>query len=182
MKNFITAKLCANDTNAFPHSMFKWRSHSGDDVTAYFTRVSYQGEYDVGRVFECRNGNRQSSIADISFGMFGYGDGGSGSTTDMLERAEALKNIPGVPETVNSSAHEFFDEIGKKPTNSRSTTASSILKITEEHLQVRRSSRKTTGAASLHSETRRYCHPPPSSWEKAIMTAQSLKDCGKYCL
>lgn len=50
MKNFITAKLCANDTNAFPHSMFKWRSHSGDDVTAYFTRVSYQGEYDVGRV------------------------------------------------------------------------------------------------------------------------------------
>ncbi len=114
MKNFITAKLCANDTNAFLHSMFKWRSHSGDDVTAYFTRVSYQGEYDVGRVFECRNGNRQSSIADISFGMFGYGDGGSGSTTDMLERAEALKNIPGVPETVNSSAHEFFDEIGKK--------------------------------------------------------------------
>lgn len=114
MKNFITAKLCANDTNAFPHSMFKWRSHSGDDVTAYFTRVSYQGEYDVGRVFECRNGNKQSSIADISFGMFGYGDGGSGSTTDMLERAEALKNIPGVPETVNSSAHEFFDEIGKK--------------------------------------------------------------------
>lgn len=114
MKNFITAKLCANDTNAFPHSMFKWRSHSGDDVIAYFTRVSYQGEYDVGRVFECRNGNKQSSIADISFGMFGYGDGGSGSTTDMLERAEALKNIPGVPETVNSSAHEFFDEIGKK--------------------------------------------------------------------
>lgn len=114
MKNFITAKLCANDTNAFLHSMFKWRSHSGDDVTAYFTRVSYQGEYDVGRVFECRNGNKQSSIADISFGMFGYGDGGSGSTTDMLERAEALKNIPGVPETVNSSAHEFFDEIGKK--------------------------------------------------------------------
>ena len=114
MKNFITAKLCANDTNAFPHSMFKWRSHSGDDVIAYFTRVSYQGEYDVGRVFECRNGNKQSSIADISFGMFGYGDGGSGSTTDMLERAEALKNIPGVPETVNSSAHEFFEEIGKK--------------------------------------------------------------------
>lgn len=114
MKNFITAKLCANDTNVFPHSMFKWRSYSGDDVTAYFTRVSYQGEYDVGRVFECRNGNKQSSIADISFGMFGYGDGGSGSTTDMLERAEALKNIPGVPETVNSSAHEFFEEIGKK--------------------------------------------------------------------
>lgn len=69
MKNFITAKLCANDTNAFLHSMFKWRSHSGDDVTAYFTRVSYQGEYDVGRVFECRNGNRQSSIADISLNI-----------------------------------------------------------------------------------------------------------------
>lgn len=51
---------------------------------------------------------------EMFFGMFGYGDGGSGSTTDMLERAEALKNIPGVPETVNSSAHEFFEEIGKK--------------------------------------------------------------------
>ena len=31
---------------------------------------------------------------EMFFGMFGYGDGGSGSTTDMLERAEALKKYP----------------------------------------------------------------------------------------
>lgn len=113
MKNFITAKLHFNDMNEFPYSMFRWRSHSGDDVTAYFTRSPYQGEYDIRQVFEVKDGNRQSAVKDVSFGMFGYGDGGSGSTVEMLERAESLKNIPGVPEVVNSSAHEFFDEISE---------------------------------------------------------------------
>ena len=113
MKNFITAKLHFNDTNEFPYSMFRWRSHSGDDVTAYFTRAPYQGEYDIRQVFEVKDGNRQSAVKDVSFGMFGYGDGGSGSTVEMLERAEALKNIPGVPEVVNSSAREFFDGISE---------------------------------------------------------------------
>ena len=89
MKNFITAKLHFNDTNEFPYSMFRWRSHSGDDVTAYFTRAPYQGEYDIRQVFEVKDGNRQSAVKDVSFGMFGYGDGGSGSTVEELERALA---------------------------------------------------------------------------------------------
>ncbi|MBQ6119226.1 MAG: hypothetical protein IJK98_08340, partial [Clostridia bacterium] len=35
MKYFITSKLQNNDTNEFPVSAYKWRSHSGDEVLAF---------------------------------------------------------------------------------------------------------------------------------------------------
>lgn len=113
MKSFITAKLNNNDTNPFPYSMFRWRGQSGDEVTAFFQRTHYQGEYDAAEVKACRERNLQKGICDVSFGMYGYGDGGSGATPAMLERSEALKNIPCMPEAVNGHAHEFFDETEK---------------------------------------------------------------------
>lgn len=111
MKRFITAKLHNNDTNEFPYSMFRWRGHSGDDVTAFFIRTHYQGEYDASEVKACRELNSQKGECDVSLGLYGYGDGGSGATPEMLERAKSLKNIPGMPEVVNGRAHDFFDEI-----------------------------------------------------------------------
>lgn len=113
MKSFITAKLNNNDTNEFPNSMFRWRGISGDEVTAFCQKTHYQGEYDAAEVKTARESNRQKGIADISFGMFGYGDGGSGATPAMLERSESLKNIPGMPEVINGHAYEFFGEIEK---------------------------------------------------------------------
>jgi len=111
MKRFITTKLMNNDTNDFPRSMFRWRGNSGDEVTAFFQRTHYQGEYDAQYIKESRERNFQKDTADISFGMYGYGDGGSGCTTDMLERAEALKNIPGMPDTVLAHTYDFFNDM-----------------------------------------------------------------------
>lgn len=113
MKSFITAKLNSNDTNPFPNSMFRWRGISGDEVTAFYQRTHYQGEYDAAEVKACRERNLQKGICDVSFGMYGYGDGGSGVNAEMLERAASLRNIPGMPEVVNGSANEFFDETEK---------------------------------------------------------------------
>lgn len=113
MKNFITAKLSSNDTNKFPYSMFRWRGLSGDDVTGFFVRTHYQGDFDANEVKACRETNDQKGTVDVSLGMYGYGDGGSGATIAMLERASALKNIPGMPEVVNGTSKEFFDEIGE---------------------------------------------------------------------
>lgn len=111
MRRFITTKLINNDTNAFPRSMFRWRGNSGDEVTAFFQQTHYQGEFDAEYIKGCRETNLQKDIADISFGMYGYGDGGSGCTTDMLERAEALRNIPGMPAPVLAHTYDFFDDM-----------------------------------------------------------------------
>lgn len=111
MKSFITTKLMNNDTNAFPRSMFRWRGNSGDEVTAFFQQTHYQGEFDAEYIKSARESNLQKDIADISFGMYGYGDGGSGCTTDMLERAEALRNVPGMPEPCLAHTYDFFNDM-----------------------------------------------------------------------
>lgn len=113
MKYFVTSKLYWNDTNEFPYSVFKWKSHSGDEILAYLQKQPYQGEFNAPYVINTRHNNRQNNIVDTSFGMFGYGDGGGGCTFQMLEKGSRLKKLPGVPKTRNSTAKEFFSKIEK---------------------------------------------------------------------
>ena len=110
MKYFLTSKLQYNDTNEFPMSVFKWRSHSGDEVLAYMQKVHYQGEYNPSYIKYCRKNNRQNNIVDCSFGMFGYGDGGGGCTYQMLEKGERCRKLPGLPKSKNTHVSEFFKE------------------------------------------------------------------------
>lgn len=114
MKYFLTSKLQYNDTNEFPLSVFKWRAHSGDEVLAYMQKVHYQGEYDPQYILNCRKLNRQNSIVDHSFGMFGYGDGGGGCTYQMIEQGSRAAKLPGIPKSKNAHVSEFFAEIEHK--------------------------------------------------------------------
>ncbi len=108
MKYFITAKLQSNDTQLFPQSVFRWKAHSGDEVLAYVQNVHYEGEFDPRYVYNTHHTNRQKSETGISFGMFGYGDGGGGCTFDMLESAKAIAQIPGMPKVTQELPDAFF--------------------------------------------------------------------------
>ena len=113
MKYFVTSKLTNNDTNEFPLSVFKWRSHSGDEVIAYMMKMSYESEYDAEYVKEIRKRNRQNDVVDASFGMFGYGDGGGGCTFRQVEEGRRLSKLPGIVHSEEGSVSEFFKEIEK---------------------------------------------------------------------
>ena len=113
MKYFITSKLQYNDTNEFPLSVFKWRSHSGDEVLAYMQKVHYEGDADANYIIRTRSTNRQNDLVDASMGMFGYGDGGGGCTYNMVERIRRFEKLPGVPKTREGRASDFFKEVEK---------------------------------------------------------------------
>ncbi|MBE6812212.1 MAG: alpha-mannosidase [Ruminococcaceae bacterium] len=108
MKYFITAKLQSNDTQPFPQSVFRWKAHSGDEVLAYVQNVHYEGEFDPRYVYNTHHTNRQKTETGVSFGMFGYGDGGGGCTFDMLESAKAIAQIPGMPAVKQELPDAFF--------------------------------------------------------------------------
>lgn len=108
MKYFITAKLQNNDTQPFPHSVFRWKAHSGDEVLAFVQNVHYEGEFDPRYVYNTHRTNRQKAETGVSFGMFGYGDGGGGCTFDMLESAKAIAQIPGIPKVTQELPDAFF--------------------------------------------------------------------------
>ena len=111
MKYFMTSKLFYNDTNEFPHSVFRWRSHSGDEILAYLCKQPYQSEYNAEYVTALRKNNRQNSIVDVSCGMFGYGDGGGGCTYKQVETGKRIEKLPGMPKTTNGKVADFFKAI-----------------------------------------------------------------------
>lgn len=117
MKYFLTSKLQYNDTNEFPLSVFKWRSHSGDEVVSYMQKVHYEGEADANYIKNTRKTNRQNDVVDASMGMFGYGDGGGGCTFDMVEKVRRFEKIPGLPKVKMGQANDFFAVIEKDKEN-----------------------------------------------------------------
>ena len=114
MKYFVTTKLAGNDTNAFPHSLFRWRGPSGHEVLSYFQKTHYQGDYIPSYVKETWDVNVQRGIVDTSFGMYGYGDGGSGGTTTMIDSGYAVRQMPGIPKSRMGRVDEFFPAIEGK--------------------------------------------------------------------
>lgn len=113
MKYFITSKLQNNDTNEFPLSLYKWRAHSGDEILAFMQKVPYGGDPSADYVVRARSTNRQNDLTDVSFGMYGYGDGGGGCTFDMFEKIRRYETLPGLPKVRPGKAAEFFAEAEK---------------------------------------------------------------------
>ncbi len=113
MKNFITSKLNNNDTNRFPHTLFRWKGNNGEEILAYLQRASYNGEFDIGELMDAET-NDEKKIVSTTMAMFGRGDGGGGATHDMLEKGKRLKNYPGLPATRIGHVDGFFDEVREK--------------------------------------------------------------------
>lgn len=114
MKYFYTSKLFYNDTNEFPVSTFRWKSHSGDEVLAYLLKEAYQSDCNPKYIRDVRHNNRQNNLVDASLGMFGYGDGGGGCTYDMVERLDSIAKMPGVAKVTNGFITDFFKKIEGK--------------------------------------------------------------------
>lgn len=111
MKYFITSKLRNQDTNRFPHTLFKWRGADGSEILAFNQRTHYQGDYDPAYLTEAANECDLKGTMKTAFGMFGYGDGGGGSTYRMLENAKRLNSFPGLPRARMGHPQEFFAEV-----------------------------------------------------------------------
>lgn len=113
MKYFLTSKLQNNDTNEFPMSVYKWRSHSGDEVLAYMQKVGYESDADAAYIVRTRKSNRQNELTEASMGMYGYGDGGGGCTFEMVEKLRRYNKISGLPKNSMGHAKDFFAEVEK---------------------------------------------------------------------
>jgi len=108
MKNFITAKLGGQDTNRFPHTIFRWKGNDGSEILAHMQRVGYGGEYTAETLRRAEKENDQKDVTSTAMGMFGYGDGGGGCTYAMVERGNRLKNFPGLPASKIGHVSDFF--------------------------------------------------------------------------
>lgn len=127
---FMTTKISWNEFNKMPYDTFQWEGIDGTQVLTHFMPAR---DYGVGAKegsaetehFTTYNAMLNPSQMKGSWQRYsqkylnnevlisyGYGDGGGGPTTEMLENQRRLhRGIPGCPTTVQSHALEFFRKL-----------------------------------------------------------------------
>lgn len=107
---FMTTKMNWNDTNQFPYDLFQWIGIDGTSILSYLNHGV--NEYTHPKELKDHwDSYKQKDVHPEQMLLYGHGDGGGGVTREMLKYAERSENLPGLPKTKFSTAHEFFDGI-----------------------------------------------------------------------
>jgi alpha-mannosidase len=109
---FITQKIGWNDTNMFPYRLFWWEGPDGSRLLTYFP-YDYVNDLtnprqltDWLRQFDANTGLKKMLV------LYGVGDHGGGPTPEMLNQAEAFKQLDIFPAVVYGTAREYLAWLG----------------------------------------------------------------------
>lgn len=115
--HFFTMKLNWSETNRFPYDLFLWEGLDGTRVLAHMFDNPTELDTETGGY----NSNVSPSAAFRTWQHYrgkyrypetlltvGYGDGGGGVTSEMIERARELNRFPALPSVKFGRIDEFF--------------------------------------------------------------------------
>lgn len=116
---FLTQKLSWNDVDKFPLSTFNWVGLDRSQVLCHMPPLNtYTADATVGDVLRTTTQNRSQESDPRALLLFGYGDGGGGPTSAMLEslrRCRGISNearaLPTVASGPQFSPNAFFEAI-----------------------------------------------------------------------
>ncbi|XP_068208196.1 alpha-mannosidase 2C1-like [Palaemon carinicauda] len=118
INRFLTQKLSWNLVNRFPHHNFLWEGLDGSTVLAHFPPGdSYEMDVTVDEAVRTVKNLEDKGRVTTSAFLYGFGDGGGGPTSDMLERARRLSDVDGCPRMEHMSPSEFFQRLEKDQRN-----------------------------------------------------------------
>jgi alpha-mannosidase len=109
---FISQKLSWNESNRYPHHTFWWEGIDGSRVLTHFPPAdTYNGDFSVAQLRYSARNFADHLTSGASLYLFGYGDGGGGPTEEMLQRAERVADLDGVPRVTLEPARSFLDRV-----------------------------------------------------------------------
>ncbi len=125
---FVTSKISWNESNTMPNDTFMWQGLDGTEIMTYFLTAqdknrggkpknitTYNSVLTPSEVCGAWDRYQNKDISDEVLISCGYGDGGGGTTAEMLEYAGRLEaGIPGCPCTRFDTAANFLDKLEKK--------------------------------------------------------------------
>jgi alpha-mannosidase len=145
MPFFFTHKLTWNERNPFPYDLYWWEGIDGSRVLAHSfhnPEHGYNSRLNAQELAQTWHNFRAKRRQDFTLLAFGYGDGGGGPSSDMLERFARLKEFPGMPRLRMGGVAEFYESI--------STEALPVW-VGEQYLEYHRATYTTQGRMkSLH--------------------------------
>ena len=112
VKYFYTTKISWNDNNRFPFESFIWRGIDKSEVLTHFNMSHCWPNVDhaLGGLRELQN----KDSSDMRLLAYGYGDGGGGPTPAMIEAAERISSMDGMPEVESMTVSAFMKELETK--------------------------------------------------------------------
>ncbi|MGW2418732.1 alpha-mannosidase [Streptomyces sp. NPDC001709] len=108
-KWLLTQKISWSQTNKFPHHTFWWEGIDGTRIFTHFPPVdTYNCSMKGAELAHAARNFRDKGRARHSLAPTGWGDGGGGTTREMVAKAARLRDLEGSPTVVWETPRAFF--------------------------------------------------------------------------
>ena len=107
---FVSNKMSTwNDTNRFPHNNFIWRGIDGSEVCACVPPTRFSTWNMPSQIQENWEAYIDKDSGGQTMNMFGYGDGGSGCTEEMIELMHRFDKLSVMPKCEHMGGAEYLE-------------------------------------------------------------------------
>ncbi|WP_329454729.1 alpha-mannosidase [Streptomyces sp. NBC_01497] len=108
-KWLLTQKISWSATNTFPHHTFNWEGIDGTRIFTHFPPVdTYNCSMKGSEIAHAERNFKDKGVARHSLAPTGFGDGGGGTTREMVAKAKRLRNLEGSATVQWESPADFF--------------------------------------------------------------------------
>ncbi|MEU1195064.1 glycoside hydrolase family 38 C-terminal domain-containing protein [Streptomyces sp. NPDC005813] len=108
-KWLLTQKISWSQTNKFPHHTFHWEGIDGTRIFTHFPPVdTYNCSMKGSEIAHAAANFKDKGVARHSLAPTGWGDGGGGTTREMVAKAARLRDLEGSATVVWETPGEFF--------------------------------------------------------------------------
>lgn len=108
---FVSNKMSTwNDTNRFPHNNFIWKGIDGSSVYACVPPTHFITWNAPSQIQENWEAYIDKDQGGQTMNMFGYGDGGSGCTEEMIELMHRFDKLSVMPKCEHMGGAEFLEK------------------------------------------------------------------------
>ncbi|MFI2641741.1 alpha-mannosidase [Streptomyces sp. NPDC018610] len=110
-KRLLTQKISWSQTNKFPHHTFQWEGIDGTRIFTHFPPVdTYNCSMKGAEIAHAARNFKDKGVARHSLAPTGWGDGGGGTTREMVAKAARLRDLEGSARVVWETPAAFFDK------------------------------------------------------------------------
>ncbi|MFD9816646.1 alpha-mannosidase [Streptomyces sp. NPDC059080] len=105
----LTQKISWSRVNSFPHHTFRWEGIDGTRIFTHFPPVdTYNCEMSGAQLAHAVRNFKEKGMAGRSLAPTGWGDGGGGTTREMIAKARRLRDLDGSPVVAWEKPADFF--------------------------------------------------------------------------
>ncbi|MFE6764618.1 alpha-mannosidase [Streptomyces sp. NPDC057689] len=108
-KWLLTQKISWSQTNKFPHHTFNWEGIDGTRIFTHFPPVdTYNCSMKGSEIAHAATNFKDKGVAQHSLAPTGWGDGGGGTTREMIAKAARLRSLEGSATVTWETPADFF--------------------------------------------------------------------------